>query len=1180
MSLVSAARRRPLNRPRLARRSLRHYAASNAAIALGVAAATAVLVGALLVGDSMRGSLRAMTLQRLGFIDDVLLADHFFRSSLADGLLNEPGGGGAYAAAIPVILLPQVVVETSVEGRIARSSEVQLLAVPEEIWSWSLPRPALPGDDDVVVNRQLAESLGLAETARPLPRLTLRLAIPQQLSSDSALGRTDGIIETLADLRIVDQLPNRGLGRFSMHPTPGVPRTAIVSLDWLQRTLGPRLFKGKSDFRQVNAILLARRAKASPPEGPPLVDRLPLSLEDLGLRLTEVRSSHRAEAESEPIVTRRYWSLSSDRLLFSREAEAAVRSRFPQARPVLTYLANRIQLIRGGQPVGESIPFSTVSGLSETPDEGWRVAPPRDGWQGDSTSIVLNSWAADQLQASPGQTIRLAYFEPETAHGRPIERTVDLTLAGIVELREPADAWGGRGRKTAARFDGPPSWANDPDLTPFVPGLTDAATIENWELPFPTPGIRPVDDTYWENHRTTPKAFLPLRTAQRFWSSRFGRVTSFQFSRESLPSDQAERQVAAALAQRASDFGFRWVPLKAEGLTASGGSTPFDVLFLALSSFVVFSAALLVMLLFRLALQQRAEQVGLMSALGFRFARIRGIWLSEMFGVALVGGGIGVVLGIGYAQAMLWGLRSWWSGATALSGIDFHGTAASLAGGAAAGVLIALATIAVTLAQARRVPAVSLLVGRIEGAGRMRRRGWWEAGWAAALLAGGSGLLAVAAGEGGEVQAGLFVAGGFCVLGGLLLLARRRLRRGPPGRADGRIDLFRLATLNAYRHPLRSTLIVGLVAVAVFLLIAVTAFRAAPGIRGTAGFDFLATSSHPVFADLSSLEGRQAALRDPSGVEDGDTILSLRWKSGDDASCTNPYAPRQPRVVGVTPAMLAYFDRPDVPQFAWSAVDRRRVSGENGWRVLRGQRDNSGVVDVVLDKNTAWYSLKVFSVGSTFEIAYDDGPRVTFRVVGLLDNSVLQGSLILHERDFVRLFPDQAGYRFFLIRAAGDPQRLMDHLENEWSDQGLDGRLAVQMLRELLAVQNTYLAAFQALAGLGLVLGTVGLGAVQARSVLERRRELALLRAVGFRAPRLMRLVFLENVCLLAAGMAVGFAAALVALVPHAWFGGARLPVGMMIGLLIAELSVGGLTVLAASRSILRGSILQALRDP
>src|SRR5438874_3566929 len=70
----------------LLRRSLVFHRRGNLAVLLGVAVGTAVLTGALLVGDSLRGSLRDLTLQRLGWIDHTLIAPRFFRAELADKL--------------------------------------------------------------------------------------------------------------------------------------------------------------------------------------------------------------------------------------------------------------------------------------------------------------------------------------------------------------------------------------------------------------------------------------------------------------------------------------------------------------------------------------------------------------------------------------------------------------------------------------------------------------------------------------------------------------------------------------------------------------------------------------------------------------------------------------------------------------------------------------------------------------------------------------------------------------------------------------------------------------------------------------------------------------------------------------------------------------------------------------
>src|SRR5512134_827398 len=96
-------------------RSLAYHLRINAAVALGVAAATAVLTGALLVGDSVRGSLRHLALDRLGEIDSVLLTQRFFRTQLADETAKRIGE--CYRAVFPAMLLQGTVDRTGQNSR-------------------------------------------------------------------------------------------------------------------------------------------------------------------------------------------------------------------------------------------------------------------------------------------------------------------------------------------------------------------------------------------------------------------------------------------------------------------------------------------------------------------------------------------------------------------------------------------------------------------------------------------------------------------------------------------------------------------------------------------------------------------------------------------------------------------------------------------------------------------------------------------------------------------------------------------------------------------------------------------------------------------------------------------------------------------------------------------------------
>jgi ABC-type antimicrobial peptide transport system permease subunit len=151
-------------------------------------------------------------------------------------------------------------------------------------------------------------------------------------------------------------------------------------------------------------------------------------------------------------------------------------------------------------------------------------------------------------------------------------------------------------------------------------------------------------------------------------------------------------------------------------------------------------------------------------------------------------------------------------------------------------------------------------------------------------------------------------------------------------------------------------------------------------------------------------------------------------------------------------------------------------------------------------------------------------------------------------------------------------------LENALSDEGFDAVPEREILENLLAVQNTYLSTFQSLGALGLLLGTLGLATVQARSVLERRGELALLRAQGFRRARVGWLVLLENISLLIAGLATGVIAALCAILPHLFFAAASIPVVGVLQLLAFVLVIGALTAAVAVRLTLRAPLLASLR--
>src|SRR5215471_2701428 len=98
-------------------RNLTYYWRSNIAVLLGVATAVAVLAGALLVGDSVRGSLRDLVAQRLGRTDQVITSTGFFREKLADEIQADARFAGAFKAVCPLVALNGLVTDEKSKRR-------------------------------------------------------------------------------------------------------------------------------------------------------------------------------------------------------------------------------------------------------------------------------------------------------------------------------------------------------------------------------------------------------------------------------------------------------------------------------------------------------------------------------------------------------------------------------------------------------------------------------------------------------------------------------------------------------------------------------------------------------------------------------------------------------------------------------------------------------------------------------------------------------------------------------------------------------------------------------------------------------------------------------------------------------------------------------------------------------
>ena len=142
--------------------------------------------------------------------------------------------------------------------------------------------------------------------------------------------------------------------------------------------------------------------------------------------------------------------------------------------------------------------------------------------------------------------------------------------------------------------------------------------------------------------------------------------------------------------------------------------------------------------------------------------------------------------------------------------------------------------------------------------------------------------------------------------------------------------------------------------------------------------------------------------------------------------------------------MIEHFDSPRVQSFSWAdSAARSEQDRVNPWRLLESPLP-SGQVPVVIDKTTAMYGLGLLGgVGQQFQYEYELGVKIRFCVVGLLSGSILQGNLLIGQRQFQQCFPDIVGYRFFLIQSPPDKSASVAAvLEDRLGDEGFDASSA------------------------------------------------------------------------------------------------------------------------------------------
>lgn len=1076
-----------MSKIRLILSSIWFYRRLNITILLGITLSTAILAGALIIGDSVKYSLKKITEERLGNTDYLLTAgERLFRKEIASGI------------AMDNQMLTSALLSVNgfavIDGGEIRINKISVWGIDSTFNSFhSGSKEILLHENEIAVNENFAAISGLKKDDEFLLRVNKLSTFPANAPFVSEKEATVSF-----RVKIARVLNNEELGNFNLRNSQSAPRNIFVNLDWLNSQMG---LEGKA-----NSVLICGNVANESVISSVKNAWLP---GDINLQIRENKVLN-------------YTEIVSDRVFVEPEVESFFRNNFKASKFFLSYFVNEVSF------KNKQTPYSFVTGKNEVA-EG---------------TIEISNWLADDLGVGINDTIKLSYFEIGALR-QLIPKDTSFVVARIFKLE--------------GEFA-------DQNLMPEIPGLSDAGSCRDWRagVPVDLKKIRQVDETYWNNYKGTPKAYISLQTAQNLWQNRFGKSTTIRL--DGLIGKSITNELLAGLST--TKMGFQIRDVKSEGLSAASNSTDFGQLFIGLSFFVLFAAILLAYLLFKLYFTYRRHEIGTLSALGFSFSAIRNIFLAESFILILAGIIVGLPLGIAYNNLILIAVNSIWVDIVRTSIVYIQLKPDSLI---IAAILIAIISGLLIYFLVKKVLSGEIYNLQQKSVGKSSNNGK-KSFYSGILLSSVSILILFLMGfKQGEIVPAYFFISGFGLLPGLILLFNYYLHRVclKETAKEFSSNSFLMKGISGERK--RNILIAGFLSVGVFMVVStglnrkdLTSNADLPW-SGTGGYKYFIETSMAVLFDMN---GKKA--KNEMAFSDSVEFVQFQVQSGDDASCLNLNRISRPRIIALNPEA---FNKRAAFSFVSKTGD---LDSENPWLSLNKLLEND-VIPAIADQTVIQWGLGK-SVGDTLIYIDETGNKMQLRLIGGLANSVFQGNIIISDKHFSKAFPSVSGSNIFLADAA-DRVLTAENLFDSFRNYGPEITKTGHKLLSFYTVENTYLNIFLMLGALGLIIGTVGYGILIFRISFEKSAEYALLISLGFSKSEVLKNAIFEKIYILIFSVLIGIIPAILSGLPSLLsdqYG----DLWIWIPLISIIVIFSGLVFsYIAIKLVFRNNLVQALRD-
>lgn len=399
---------------RLILRTVAHHARDHLLVLLGIAVAAMVITGSLVIGDSVRGSLRDTALARIGQIDVAVVGNgRFIKDTLATTV--------AAKLADTVTVAPVLNLRGLASNGEHRANAIAVNGVDARFWRLApLSREMGLAENVVALNTVLAHRLN----AKVGDSVLLRVEKPGFLPRDAPLSSTADTTVAMR-MNVGAVIDDQSFGRFSLAAAQVPTPTAFIDLESLQKRTG---------MAAIANLLLVAGAEE------PAVEAAVAAVWTPADALVEVRAVAG--------VT----EVRAERIFLDEPLSKALMTQ-PDAAGVMTYFVNELR-------VGDkATPYSLVASAE------WAKFPaggaPIPGDLG-ADGIAINQWLADDLKAKIGDHVTVKYFVIGPSGGLR-EDSATLSVRAIVPMTGAASD-----RELMPRF---PGIADEEDCKNWHPGV-------------------------------------------------------------------------------------------------------------------------------------------------------------------------------------------------------------------------------------------------------------------------------------------------------------------------------------------------------------------------------------------------------------------------------------------------------------------------------------------------------------------------------------------------------------------------------------------------------------------------------------------------------------------------------------------------------------------------------------